>query len=88
VNSRIRQLDSEIADLQSKEEAIERALRQLAPVTPGTGEGRIQIEDYTGHVGEVKHRQWDALWAEKERVQSELRRRDKELYRLTHPRRP
>jgi hypothetical protein len=80
MSSRSRQLHTEIAELQSREEAIERALTLLAPA--GT---RIVLEEYTGHVGDSKHREWDRLLAEKDRVQSELRRRYGELYRLSHP---
>jgi len=80
MDSRTRELDAEIAELQSREEAIERALTLLAPA--GT---RIVLEDYTGHVGESKHREWDSLLAEKQRVQLQLRRCYDELYRLSHP---
>ena len=84
MNQRISDLDRRIAELVSEEEAIERALYELLPARAKTDEP-IRFEDYTGEVGEWKHREWDRLMAEKQRVQLERNRCYEELSHLTRP---
>ena len=81
MNERITHLEQELAQRNERLEEIERGLHQLVSVRAKTNE---PAEDYTGEVGERKHREWDSLWAEKERLQSEVRQLEDELYALTH----
>ena len=47
---------------------IETRLSELMPARAKT-DAPIVFEDYTGDVGEQKHREWDELWEEKRRLQ-------------------
>jgi hypothetical protein len=85
MNQRTKELDRRIVELNTRDEEIERALYDLAPAR-AKGDGPIQFEDYTGVVGEQKHRKWDALMAERARIRSELRERENEMYDLAHAR--
>jgi hypothetical protein len=77
MNRRISDLDARIAELVSEEEAIKRALDELAPARAKTDEP-FQGEDPAGDVLERK-REWDRLMAERQRVQLERRRCYEEL---------
>jgi hypothetical protein len=84
MNQRISELDREIAELNLRDEEIERDLHELAPARAKSDEP-IRFEDYTGPVGEQKHRAWGKLMAERRRIRRRIRQRELQMYPVTRP---